>query len=137
METNDDAADKGRGTTRRRFLGAAAALGLAASTGTSTATTTTDPGPPIDVQRGDFGTVSGKLPERTGLGASLELWNPNDDNASVRVTGYRYVDEEPGIGLNVSMTHAGLSMYIAPEEARTLAADLNAAADHAEGKHVE
>lgn len=135
MTDNDSRDGKTPATTRRRFLGAAAAAaGLAGFTGTSTATSNQ---PDIDIERGDYGTVRGTLPKRSSNGGFLELYNPHDRDATVRAKAWHISDdeEESHVALSVAMDACNFSVNVTPEEARTIAQDLEAAADVAEGKH--
>lgn len=120
-EPNDDTANKSTGTTRRRFLGAAAALGLL---GTATGTTHATP----DVTHGDTGSTMAEYPSHAGVSSTLDLWLPHDDDASVRVVSYDYDDEHGDIELAVGTTGASLTLNLTPADAREIAADLEAAA---------
>jgi hypothetical protein len=138
MKRNDDADDKSRATTRRRFLGAAAAAaGLAGFTGTGTATTSTntDRGSDLEVSHGSAGTEKASAPTRDTEGGWMDLSLRGAD-VSISIDGYRYDDgEHTEVEVSVITELASLDVYLSPEQARTVAQDLEAAADFMEGKH--
>jgi len=120
-------------TTRRQFLGAAAAAaGLAGLTATSTATSNQ---PDIEIKRDKWGASRATLPKRTGLSSHLELYNLNEDDVRFRAKAYRYDEEESHVSVSIMLDAGNVSMTLSAEEARTIAADLEAAADVVEGQH--
>lgn len=133
MNQNDPPEIETSGTTRRRFLGAAAALaGFTGFTGSSTATSNQ---PDIDIKHDEWGAARATLPKRSGLSSHLELYNLNENDVKFRVKAYRYDDEESHVSVSIMLKRGNVSMTLSAEEARTIAADLEAAADVVEGQH--
>jgi hypothetical protein len=135
-DTDDDTPDKSSGTTRRAILGTAGGLAALAAAGTSTATGTSrgNRGDLDVTQNDEYGTFKGELPDRTGYRSHLNVYERGDQDTTISVTGWGYNGKaDSHVGLSIEMDHADLSMYIDPEKARTVAWDLLAAADHAEG----
>lgn len=120
-------------TTRRAFLGAAAAL--AGATGLTGSSTATSDQPGIDIKQDEWGATRASLPKRAGLSSHLELYNRKEDDATFDATAYRYDDEESHVSVTIGLEAGNLSMTLSAEEARTIAADLEAAADVVEGQH--
>jgi hypothetical protein len=138
MKRNDDTADKGRATTRRRFLGAAAAAaGLAGFTGTSTATTSTgsDNGTDLEVSDVNAGARHASAPTRDTEAGWMDLGLRGADT-DISIDGYHYDDGEyTEVEVNIITDLGSFNVYLSPTQARTVAEDLKAAADFTEGQH--
>lgn len=116
------------GTTRRAFLGAAAAAAGLTTAGVASATDT------ATVETDDVGSTRATYPDRSGFPAFLDLGLPQDWDSTLTVKGYRYDDDEEGsVEVTVGRSNATLTMNFTPEQARSIADDLEGAADHVEG----
>lgn len=114
---------------RRAFLGAAAALAalpdLQSGDGESRVA---GPAESVTEDRLSAGSMS-------GVWTAAELGELVDEESSVSVSGWNYDDEDPShVMMHVTQQVVGLSLSLSPERARELAADLEAAADHAAGE---
>lgn len=130
MTDYDNTDQKSPGTTRRRFLGAAAALGLLGTVpGTTEATRATN------IQHGDHGTTRAIYETRTTSMALWDVYFRDSDGASINVNGYHFDDEEfAEVEVTITNNHADLTVSIPTAEARELGADLQDAAAVAEGR---
>jgi len=130
MTDYNDTPEKDSGTSRRAFLGAAAAAAsLTAITGVSTATQRTTP---VETYRGEYGTHRADLPKRDSRGTFIELWNPDDRESELQAKAYHHDDGESRVTLGIEVDSAAIDTGLTPGQARDLARDLRTAADHAE-----
>jgi len=137
MNDNDSPEQESSGTTRRRFLGAAAAAaGLAGFTGTSAATESPTPNSVIENQYGaDDGpytvTECGAVPGELG---TVQVGTDMADGP-VEVTGVYEPDGWSGVSLSFTTDAVDVSTGLNADDARELADRLIIAAEAAEGQH--
>ena len=113
---------------RRTFLGAAAAAAAL-----PTSKVALEERPDVDVASGN-GCSTARFSKRSDVWSDVEiLSHGDDDSTSVSVFG-EWLDDEPGhVTLHVTNDFVSLRASVDPDEARELAADLEAAAAHADG----
>lgn len=126
-------------TSRRAFLGAAAALSATiASSGTATATEEKsdegDTRPRVDVSHGDYGSSRASVEAGEPVRGFLDLAEFDDEDSSIKVNGYHYDDAEPNaVEIHAGVGPASLTLDCSPERALELAEELTLAAEHAWG----
>lgn len=128
-------------TSRRAFLGAAAALSaLPAFGGTATATDeeTDDSGsqPRVEVSHGDHGENGpshASVESGDSIRGFLSLGELDDDESSFSVNGYHYEDEPGDVEIYSNIGCVSITYNCTPERALELAEELTLAAEHAWG----
>lgn len=115
-------------TTRRVFLGAAAALAGLSATNSAGADA---PEPEITVDE-ETGSGRANVPRKSEVWSALEIFEDVDEDTHLGVSGFWMDDEPPSVEFRVDTQLAGLTVNLSLEEARELAADLQLAATHAE-----
>jgi len=132
MTDNDSPEVETPGTTRRRFLGAAAALSglLAATPDTSTAQTQPTP---ENVSSDATGTTRAGYDATTGAFSAFELKTGGGQfNTPVEVSACHYDDTDGEVELVVHHDAAQVHVGLDPDQARDLGEKLLAGADHAD-----
>jgi hypothetical protein len=86
----------------------------------------------VDVTRDNQGATRITFPGHDHVETKVDVYLPDDEDATITVAGFNYDDEEPAIQVKLFSNHADFSMDLTPGQARGLAADLDYAARAAE-----
>lgn len=116
------------GSTRRTFLGAAAALAGLSASASGEATES----PAVDVSTGDMGSGIASVETGGPVWADVELWGGNDREAEFSVHAEWLDDEQPWVHVGVNTGIANITTSMSPDRVRRLARELQTAADRAE-----
>jgi hypothetical protein len=85
-----------------------------------------------EIETDDYGSSRARLPTREGIKSSVEVWAPDDEEATLSVSGYAYDEgDDPSVQLSVTAGTVDVSLTVSPARAREIATDLETAADHA------
>lgn len=118
------------GVSRRRFLGATAALGAFPGVASGT--------PARDIKQDSaYGSRKASLPKHNGVSSSIEIAEAFDGDASLSANSYWYDDQESQVGFRLDSESATVALALSPDRAREFAGDLQLAAHHAEYGEAE
>lgn len=117
------------GLSRRRFMGAAAALSALPALSSRSANATAS----IEGRTGGHGATRTDIESGAPVDSSMEVKEILTDETEISIAGYHYDDEDSEVEISVFSCMITSRLNCSPERARELAAALELAADEAEG----